>query len=349
MQRFFLFCILLLLALSTGLFVSEKTFSEIHIGVLKSVKEAVATKPIEQTLPTSIRFVGDVMLARNVEFLMKTYSPEYPFSHLQTYSTSSLLLGNFEGAIPQTHVPTPSFTFAFSVDKSFIPQLTKNGFTHMGLANNHSLDFGESAYSNTHEVLLDNQVVAFGHPHADKTASQYIAVQDALLKVIALSAVDTVPSNEQLSKLFATNEEDTVVIAYIHWGTEYAPIHNATQQKLAHTLIDTYGVDVIIGHHPHVVQDIELYNGALIFYSLGNFIFDQYFSNEVQEGLMVEMNSVDSNLVFTLLPYSSINSLSAPYQLGMYEKDLFLEDLQKKSSPELHDMILRGEIVTQKR
>lgn len=73
------------------------------------------------------------------------------------------------------------------------------------------------------------------------------------------------------------------MIVNIHFGTEYQKKHNKTQENIAHTLVDN-GAAIIIGHHPHVVQDSETYKGVPIYYSLGNFIFDQPFP-ETLEGL----------------------------------------------------------------
>jgi poly-gamma-glutamate synthesis protein (capsule biosynthesis protein) len=78
-------------------------------------------------------------------------------------------------------------------------------------------------------------------------------------------------------------------IINIHWGTEYEHQFNKLQKEIAHELVDA-GADIIIGHHPHVVQGMEMYQGKPIFYSLGNFVFDQYFSPDTQEGLAVGLN-----------------------------------------------------------
>jgi len=78
---------------------------------------------------------------------------------------------------------------------------------------------------------------------------------------------------------------DTVVVS-LHWGEEYETKHNAGQTRVARLLVDA-GANIVIGHHPHVVQEIERYNGGLIAYSLGNFIFDQNFSEETGKGLVL--------------------------------------------------------------
>ncbi|NUN07799.1 MAG: CapA family protein [Ignavibacteriaceae bacterium] len=83
--------------------------------------------------------------------------------------------------------------------------------------------------------------------------------------------------------------DDDFWVLSLHWGNEYEMIPSITQREIAHSMIDL-GVDLIIGHHPHVVQGLEIYKGKYIFYSLGNFIFDQNFSELTQIGLSVKMN-----------------------------------------------------------
>lgn len=97
----------------------------------------------------------------------------------------------------------------------------------------------------------------------------------------------------------------------MHAGTEYTPKHREDQEEFAHRMIDS-GADLIIGTHPHVAQDFEYYKNGVIFYSLGNFVFDQYWSTETQQGLTVNIN-FDYNQIqsFQIKPVV-INSNSQP-------------------------------------
>src|SRR5688572_6140187 len=86
----------------------------------------------------TVLFVGDVMLSRHVERRMREFGVAYPFRHVQKLlKRHDYVVGNFEGSIPATHVPTPAFTMRFSVDAAFAPALADAGFTTMTLANNH--------------------------------------------------------------------------------------------------------------------------------------------------------------------------------------------------------------------
>jgi len=131
------------------------------------------------------------------------------------------------------------------------------------------------------------------------------------------------------------------IIVTPHWGTEYTPLPNKFQRNTAHAFIDA-GVDAIIGHHPHVVQAVEEYKGKPIFYSLGNFVFDMYFSKEVQQELAVGVEYHPDKVIFYLIPIQSQKS-----QLSFMknrENNDFLNWLASISSPSLQDSIEEGVI-----
>lgn len=83
----------------------------------------------------------------------------------------------------------------------------------------------------------------------------------------------------------ASEQADALVVSF-HWGDEYTTEFNERQEKLAHLAIDN-GAVIVVGHHPHVMQDTETYKGGIIAYSLGNFIFDQAFSKDTREGMLL--------------------------------------------------------------
>jgi len=136
-----------------------------------------------------------------------------------------------------------------------------------------------------------------------------------------------------------SSNPDNFLIVSMHWGEEYKLINSPAQQSLAHRIIEA-GADLIIGHHPHVVQNIEKYQEKLIFYSLGNFIFDQYFSTETQEGLAVGLEIHPDKLVCRLFPLQ-IN-LSQPVLMQQNKASKFLIQLAKRSDNRLEDEIKSG-------
>ncbi len=329
-----------------ALFAGVQTF----VPTISKAKESFgvflnAPAGVSYTDKTKISFVGDVMLARNVENLMQTYGFWYPFAHLPNLDESSFLIGNFESAIPKIHKPTKDFHFSFSTDPTFLEGLVSYGFTHMSLANNHSYDYGSEGFATTYQELTKVGLGVVGDPHKQASSSIEVVVLDGVtIALIGLYAVDVMPSESEIQSLIERATQDSQIqVVYVHWGTEYKTTHSRSQEELAHRLIDA-GADTIIGHHPHVVQDVGFYKGKPIFYSLGNFIFDQYFSEDVQEGLLVEMSATSQNLQFILIPVTSIGSRSAPRLMNDFEKDVFLKKLSKNSHTELAPMIESGSL-----
>jgi len=119
----------------------------------------------------------------------------------------------------------------------------------------------------------------------------------------------------------------------------YLPKSLISQQELAQQTIEA-GADLISGSHSHIVQEIEEYQGKLIFYSLGNFIFDQYFSTETQQGLVVGLELQPARAIFRLFPIQS--HLSQPFLMDKETTEDFLEKLAQKSSQCLSAGIEKG-------
>ncbi|MEX0930779.1 MAG: CapA family protein [Candidatus Paceibacterota bacterium] len=291
-----------------------------------------------------IIFVGDILLARDVEMKIKQYGTAYPFSNITEFLTAHVIVGNFEAAIPVLHKPTPHFNTQFSVNKELIPALRAAGFTHLSLANNHSYDFEAFGFDNTQATLRSAGIVAFGNPlHIDATSITYMNVDDVQVALIALSTIDTVIDIDSLLPVIQeAGRNSDMQIAYVHWGNEYELQNSDLQRNLAYDLADL-GIDIIVGHHPHVVQNIEVYKNTPIFYSLGNFIFDQYFSKDVQNGLMLELSlQQPDTFSIRLIPVSSEYSHTSPQALASFEREEFLENLAKRSAEDIEEDIQSG-------
>jgi gamma-polyglutamate biosynthesis protein CapA len=345
MKKTFALLLLCGIAVGGGVFVN---LPEVELSIGSFVDQFASKTEAEEpsVIKTKIRFVGDVMLGRNVEFLMKKYGGAYTTESLDTHPKDAYLVGNFESAIPAVHVPTKSMTFTFSVDPQYLENLHAYGFTHFGLANNHAYDHGQSGFDSTVETLRDASFEVFGdqkHEFASSSVA-FIEVEGKMVALVGVYAVYTRPTDAELEEVFAyAKKRSYAQIAYVHWGEEYEPTHSKAQRALAEALVEA-GADIVIGHHPHVIQDIELYKDAPIIYSLGNFIFDQYFSEEVQVGLMAELSFSRSALDLNLIPVTSIGSRSQPRMASPLESDELLEVIAKKSDTELEEMIKNGVI-----
>jgi len=299
-------------------------------------------------LEDSIVFVGDIMLGRHVEELLKTYGQKYPFSGTEDLLGSRYIFGNFEASIPQKHKPTPNNSLKLSVDKKNLDSLVLSRFTHLSLANNHSDDFGEEGFLNTTKQLKLRGFTVLGHGNEVSTSSvSYLSLggDDLPVAAIALNATyGYPPENYWRNVIERAKLGSELQIVYIHWGDEYFQEQNKIQRQFAQKLIDT-GVDVVIGHHPHVVQGIETYKNKLIFYSLGNFVFDQYFNPDVQTGLVFKLKLLEGKLVFELHPVNSEANVSQPTVMLGGKKADFLQNLSNYSSAELKDAIESGLLV----
>lgn len=291
-----------------------------------------------------VLFVGDVMLGRNVEREIVAHGIEYPFSNLHDFLAKyTYVVGNFEASMPHVHQPTPSMGFQFSITKDIAESLKSHGFTHMTLANNHAYDFGREGYAHAHEVLEASGLSVGGSPDQITLHDVlFIDAQGLRIALIPIYAVFATPDHQALKEAFtyAASSSD-VQIAFIHWGTEYISKNNARQEHLAQEVIDL-GADAVIGHHPHVIENISVYHRVPIFYSLGNFIFDQYWNMQVKTGLTIGVERKGEQIQYSLQPFFS--ERSNPKPLEGEEKTLVLKDLAATSDPSLREAIINGSI-----
>ncbi|QQR65246.1 CapA family protein [Candidatus Kaiserbacteria bacterium] len=265
--------------------------------------------------PGTLLFVGDIMLARAVESRMKKSGMRYPFEALEsTLSSPDATIGNFEGVVSKVHYPTPNYTFQFSVEPVYLAHLKTVGFDVLSLANNHALDYGKASLTHTRTLCEEYGLICGGDPKGlTEKSIKVVEVGTHHVGILFVHTLFGAPASNTLrASITELNQQSDIQVAYVHWGEEYELIHNDVQEELAKTLIDE-GIDVVIGHHPHVVQDVELYKDKPIFYSLGNFVFDQFFSKNVQEMLGVHMKIDKAEITYTLMPFSSVDTESQPH------------------------------------
>lgn len=319
-------------------FVSQDFFRALKPG--KKIDLGAKAYPQDRTV---MLFVGDIMLGRYVETLMDANGSQYPFEHIEPLLASrDFVFGNLEGPIVYDHAQTPNFSTSFSFSEDKADVLADNHFDAVSLANNHTLDQGALGYENTHEILDANGIQYSGH--ATKMGQEFVLSTDVGNEnVNFISFNTTFPTNDEdeavkTVKSIAQSSQDLIIVN-VHWGTEYELTSNASQQEFAHRLIDA-GADLIVGHHPHVVEEVERYEGKLIFYSLGNFIFDQYFSGDVQEGLAVSIALEPDRMLFRLYPLQSSRS-----QVRLMDPEavpVWLYDLAARSDSELFEQVSQG-------
>lgn len=288
-----------------------------------------------------ILFTGDVMLGRYVETLMNKNGKLYPFEMVKNrFSEADTVIINLEGPVlrSQRHRHTPDFTTNFSFDESILGTLKETSIDVVNLSNNHTLDKGAEVYEEMIQLIEDANIAWFGHPK--KWEDRYIKTIDVNGFTITLMGFHQATNYEfdieEAKKVVSTWKDkypNDVLIANIHHGPEYIKESSDLQKVFGRGLIDA-GSDVVIGHHPHVVQEMEIYNEKPIFYSLGNFVFDQYFSADTQEGLVVGLNlskdNDDVKMGLELLPIKS--KMSQPYFLEAEERLKWVEDYIDRSN-----------------
>ncbi len=254
--------------------------------------------------PTTVVVTGDVMLGRTVESLSLSHGFDYPFAYTKDiFADADAVFANLEGPIPLSHEKTPAYSFRFSFLPESIRALKNSGVSVVTLANNHTLDFDEEGYANTVAELKKNGIASVGHPtRMNESLTFEKSISGREVRFVGLNdtyaPIDIKKATELIQRL---KKDGAFIIVAVHWGEEYKNVSNERQQTLGRALIDA-GADVVVGHHPHVVEEVERYHGKPIFYSLGNFVFDQYFSEETQQGLAVKIAIGDKEVSYELIP-----------------------------------------------
>jgi len=289
----------------------------------------------------SALLVGDIMMARGVALLTDKYGLEYPYEKIKDmFRGIDIVYANLEGPVVANapRVSMRSVNFGFS--PKIVKLLKELGFTVLNIANNHMKDRGEQGIESTRNFLRDNNIVPLGDYQS--CSQKYYYREGNILFIGAHLVYGNYACIKEILKnvkRIKRENPNIYIIVTPHWGTEYTPLPNKFQINTAHAFIDA-GVDAIIGHHPHVVQAVEEYKGKPIFYSLGNFVFDMYFSKEVQQELAVGVEYHPDKVIFYLIPVQSHKS-----QLSFMknkENSDFLNWLASISSPSLQDSIKEG-------
>jgi gamma-polyglutamate biosynthesis protein CapA len=186
---------------------------------------------------------------------------------------------------------------------SFAEVIVKSGVNVVSVANNHILEQGEKGFNSTIESLKNNGIEAVGI-YTDGTSN--FVVKDIKGLKIGFAAFNAIHDIEN-PDLYANYSVDSVleiigslksqgadyIILSFHWGDEYIQMPSPMQVKEARQFID-FGADLIVGHHPHVIQPYEKYKNGYILYSLGNFMFDMIWSNKVRTGMLAEVHLNES-------------------------------------------------------
>lgn len=296
-------------------------------------------------------FVGDMMFGRHVQDVERIYGVDHLFKYVKPYfEESDYVTGNFENP-----VLTRDEKSYEKIDKQIhlytgiesIQALKKLNFTNINLANNHIMDYGEEGLLNTTSELkrLGLDFVGAGKNLEEATNVHYSEFNG--LKVATLGYTDVLVEGfsalgyrggvarmdpkEILPIIHDASENADLVFVNVHWGEEYDKDPHPRQRKLGKAMIDA-GADVIIGHHPHVLSEVEKYKNGIIFYSLGNFIFDQGWTRTKDSALVQYHLLNDGTGRFEIIPLRIRGAQPYVTKNKYYQKKIMLQLTRNQST-----------------
>lgn len=278
-------------------------------------------------------FVGDVMLDEVPGKIIR--SGGNPFAAFDPlFKRSDVRIGNLECVVGTTGKAEDK-PYVFRAHPR-VTRLLKRYFSAVSLANNHTGDYGPVAFSNMLDVLDRNGVPYFGGGKEVRSAHRPYLVEVKGKKIAILGYNEFFPrSFEALSDRPGTawSDDDQVVydisqaraqyqadivIVFPHWGWEYEKFASSRQERLAHLMIDA-GADAVVGGHPHVTQNVEVYRGKPIFYSLGNFVFNGFDDDEARTGWALELLISPASVISWKIHVAKLDARGVPKNAGELE------------------------------
>jgi len=300
-----------------------KEFSHTNSGFLSGVKSGEMTTHIiggyykgkEKSNEDSVTFMigGDLSLSRGVHQRIQKQPNLFERIGERFFWGADISLLNFEGYFSQDFDQS-----VWNMEPPLLPISTEHKklldslrVKAVSLANNHSSDGGIKGFEKTISILKEQNVDIIGdNQNIAESTIKVKKIGDVSVAFISVYAHE--PFSNLTKKIRELSDSGFYVVVYTHWGEEYATVANNSQKDMAHDWIDA-GADLIVGSHPHVVQNFEVYDGRPIAYSLGNFVFDQSFSSEAQVGAVLGGKFDTESLSLFVVP---TNSYLEPYVLN---------------------------------
>jgi poly-gamma-glutamate capsule biosynthesis protein CapA/YwtB (metallophosphatase superfamily) len=267
----------------------------------------------EERKSITITLVGDIMLDRNVESSVRKNGEgdfSFIFENLDFLKKSDVLFGNLEGPVSDKGEDLLNL-YSFRMEPEVIPRLRDAGFDVLSVANNHTWDWGEDAFYDTLDRLLEHNILPAGGGRSRKEAEEAAVIEREGMRIGFLAFSDIGPKlfeaesgvsgilyadDPRFENIIRTAKSSSdILVVSIHFGVEYQFEPTQRQRDIARRAVDA-GADIIAGHHAHVIQGVERYNDGIIAYGLGNFIFDQNFSEETMKGLVLDVLVEDARI-----------------------------------------------------
>lgn len=270
---------------------------------------------------TTFMLAGDTMFARGVA---TQESPSEIFSLLGNrffWGVDVALVGlegvfsNSSSTVAGWGLEPPKLLFPLD----YISLLKAQQIDVVTLANNHKLDDGLDSLNTSVALLNDLGIQGIG-TESEIDEDDVYEFTSSGLPVVFINVDTHEPFTKLIEMIQVYDEKGYKVVVYAHWGEEYVEVHSPLQKKMAKDWIDA-GADLIVGTHPHVVQDASIYKGVPIFYSLGNFVFDQV-GKKTSEGAVLSGKFTDNNLELFIIP---VNSYLKPRVFGSLKNNLLVD------------------------
>lgn len=243
----------------------------------------------------TVTFTGDMLLDRGVRQIIERHHGDagclFSPSVDSVFAGSHIVIANLE--CPATAIKSPALkNFVFRGEPEWLQALQEHGITHLNLANNHSIDQGRKGLIDTRDNILKAGMVPIGAGNCMNEATQPVLIATHPRNVYVVTSLRLALENfsyltdqpcvsqesfeqlEQRVRQLRSEDPQCCIVVCLHWGAEHMMKPAIQQATQAHRLIDA-GADALIGHHTHTMQTVEHYKGAPIYYSIGNFIFDQ--------------------------------------------------------------------------
>lgn len=271
---------------------------------------AIAQPKLVAGVPITILFGGDLMFDRYIRQIAMKRENDFVFapSLRERMRSADAVVANLEGPITNNasrsvgSIVGSRENYIFTFDPSWAQTLKANNITTVNIGNNHILNFGDAGLTETKKYLTDAGVNFFGDPRDKQYRTVILKLKGIKIGFVNENQFVVEGEAKALADVEALRPQVDVLVAYTHWGKEYLSATD-DERRRTYALIDA-GVDVVIGSHPHIVQEKEVYKNKTIYYSLGNFVFDQYEQESTRNGLLVEM-SIDpqtKNMHFKDIP-----------------------------------------------
>ncbi|MBZ9578580.1 CapA family protein [Patescibacteria group bacterium] len=318
----------LVILFSIYVYIINKEISSLYLTAIIG-RPLIQKEETSLPKPITLMFVGDIMLNRGVELMVQKYGNsdwKWPFSKIEGYlQQADILFGNSEGPISDKGIKVGSI-YSFRANPKAIEGLTYAGFDILSVANNHIFDYGREAMEDNFLRLKGAGIDYVGGGFNEIEARSPIIKEINGTKIAFLAYTNlgseywSAKENQSgiawlddkiVRDIKMTKEKADIVIVSMHFGEEYQSQASSEQKYFAHLAIDS-GAHLVVGHHSHVVQKVERYKDGLIAYSLGNFIFDQGFSEKTMEGLLLKV-IIKDNKIKELIPIEiKINKFFQP-------------------------------------